>query len=231
MEKRYNKDMMNSYDFLRIAIPSYDKFQEQISKLIKNNRANSKTIRILDLGCGTGLTSKVILEKNKNIFITALDLEKNMINQAKKRIKSKNVQFVCKNAFNFLPTLKTESFDFVVSALTIHNFTRKNRNKLLKQIFRILKQGGCLINADKYSLDNSKEQDKALNYHFGVFNFFKKHKRPDLKENWIKHYKKDMDKDIIMKEKEAIKDLKEIGFKEIKITYRKHMFAVLIGKK
>jgi len=48
---------------------------------------HKKTITVLELGCGTGYTSKVILDADPRIRLRAIDNDESMLEQAEKKLK------------------------------------------------------------------------------------------------------------------------------------------------
>jgi 2-polyprenyl-3-methyl-5-hydroxy-6-metoxy-1,4-benzoquinol methylase len=67
---------------------------------------------ILDIGCGNGFITKEIAKAFPNTRITAVDIEKEKVNYAKRYNKAGNVKYVQGNLFH-LP-FKKESFDLVI---------------------------------------------------------------------------------------------------------------------
>ena len=84
---------------------------EQFKKLtiIKKHIKIKKSARLLDLGCGTGISSKF------NCFVVGIDPSFNLLRQNK--IKRKIM-----GTAEFLP-FKNGSFDCIVSVTAIHNFS------------------------------------------------------------------------------------------------------------
>lgn len=98
---------------LRIYDSSYDAFLQQLS----GNK-------ILEIGCGPGIISAYLLEKNKNLLIDAIDNSEGMIAFARKTVEG--INFFVKDARNIddlrhdyngiiagfcLPYLRTEELD------------------------------------------------------------------------------------------------------------------------
>ena len=112
---------INSYDKFANAYTDYvcsesnfwNKFIENpaFEKLLKNN-VKGKTV--LDLGCGSGISS-VKLEKWGG-DVVGIDISKNMLNIAKKM--HPKIKFI-QGSMEKLP-LKDMSFDVVASSLVIH---------------------------------------------------------------------------------------------------------------
>jgi demethylmenaquinone methyltransferase/2-methoxy-6-polyprenyl-1,4-benzoquinol methylase len=98
---------------------------------------------LLDVAGGTGDIAVRFLKRGGD-KVTLLDLNKNMLDVGKKKISDKNPRFlsqidwVCANAEE-LP-FADDSFDFYSIAFGIRNVTDKN--KALREAFRVLKPGG-----------------------------------------------------------------------------------------
>ena len=128
--------------------------------------------KILDLGCGTGkdvyTISQLIGEEGK---VIGVDMTEQQLSVAKKhqiyhqkefKLKKSNVEFH-QGFIEDLSFLADESIDIVVSNCVIN--LSDNKEKLFKEIFRVLKKGGELCFADIFAESRlSKEQklDKVL---------------------------------------------------------------------
>ncbi len=115
---------------------SYDNLygEEQINKLrlIKNNIKIGKNTRILDLGCGTGISSEF------GCFVVGIDTSFGMLKHNKK--------LKVFGTAECLP-FKTNSLDYIISVTSLHNFNNiKNSINEAKRagkgrfIFSILKK-------------------------------------------------------------------------------------------
>ncbi len=94
---------------------------------------------ILDLGTGTGVLLQFLLQKRFEVI--GIDFSKDMIKKAKDKIKREQGTLILGDIEN-LPFQKG-AFD-IVTAMTTLEFV-KNVEKLLNEIWRVLKSGGQFI--------------------------------------------------------------------------------------
>ncbi len=110
-------------------------------QFIQYSSINDKDI--LEIGCGYGFHTEMILKNSKPKNYTAVDITTEAIEATKKRLKLKNIIFQNVNLINAdaenLP-LKDESLDFIWSWGVIHHSL--NTEKIINEIFRTLKKNG-----------------------------------------------------------------------------------------
>jgi len=221
---RFQGEFGKKYDLFQLACPHHDKFQFKVGKAV-----HAKLVRnILEIGCGTGITTKKLLHAKKNIRVIAVDNEKTMIQQARKNLPQKRVRLVLQDALAFLKSLPNDSIDCVASAFTIHNFHKNYRLRVFREIHRILKKGGLFVNGDKYAHDDLKRFNKEIQWQFKKF---REVYNIDLSQKWIQHYAEDAKPDVIMREGVFKKQMKGLGFWKIKRVYRKRTEAVYVAEK
>ncbi len=112
------------------------------------------TMRVLDLGCGPGIVTAALARDVKEVV--AYDLTPEMLDKAMKRCKEaglKNVHFELGKAEQ-LP-FDEESFDCVVTRLTIHHFLDPHR--VMKEVVRVTRRGGKVVVAEVVSSENEEE--------------------------------------------------------------------------
>jgi len=115
----------------------------EIKKMRKmSNLEKDKTV--LEIGCGQGVGTKLINKYFRPKHICAIDLDKKMINRAKKKIHLSNVEFSVGDA-NLLK-FKDNTFDAIFDFGIIHHIP--NWRKCLKELKRLLKPNGQLIIED-----------------------------------------------------------------------------------
>mgnify|MGYP001608297768 CR=1 FL=1 len=235
--KRFHGKLGEEYELFKLACSHFDDLQNTVGKTVKDYFKNKEKdeIKALEIGCGPGYTTEIILNSDKRTKVIAIDNESVMIEQAKivlnNYIKDR-VKLIHADALEFLKKQNANYFDAFTSAFTLHNFHKDYRRKVLEEIYRVLKPQGIFVNGDKYVLDNESEHKKALQWQMQQFKTqYTKINRLDLIEEWTKHYKEDNKPNVIMKQGEAAKLMKVIGFKDVKIIFRKYTDAVLFAKK
>lgn len=101
-----------------------------------------KGLRVADIGCGTGVISQRISKLGVNQKIIACDWSLNMLKEAQKKTRNKNIAFLCADAHN-LP-LQGSGCDRVILFSCFPHFDNKQR--VLKEVNRILRRKGrCFI--------------------------------------------------------------------------------------
>lgn len=229
-EKRFSNKAGEEYDLFSLALPHQDDIQKDtVSLLINNFNSNIKNIKVLEIGFGTGITSKELLLRDKRITLFAVDNEGKMFDKAfgKLKVFPKN-RFTLQtiDVLDFLKTQKDNSFDAVVSVWVLHNLNKNIRNNILKEIFRVLKKGGIFVNGDKYAVQDKELHKNHLDWQIKQFDIFDKIKRPELKKEWIKHYTEDENSTRILFEKEFLLNSKKIGFSKAVILGRRYLDAI-----
>lgn len=237
-DKRFHGKAGEEYNLFKLACPHFEELENTLGKVIKEQFQNKNVaeIKVLEIGCGPGFTTLIILDSDKRTKIVAVDNEPVMIEQAKEILKefidNDRVQIIEDDALEFLKKQSSDSFDVFASGFTLHNLPNNFREKVIKEIYRVLKSGGIFVNADKYALDNESEHKKSLNWQLHQFKEkYSQINRLDLVEEWTSHYLEDYKPNIVMRESDSIKTMNKIGFKDIKIVFRKQMDAVLFARK
>ena len=113
----------------------YNEFNEVPATLSLLEKIKGK--KVLDLGCGTGIYTKIL--KRKGAKVQAIDISPKMIEIAKQYVRG--VDFKIGTVYN-LP-YKSGSFDIVLASLVVHYFA--NLDAAFEEVRRVLKKGGFFI--------------------------------------------------------------------------------------
>lgn len=99
---------------------------------------------ILEIGCGQGEGTNLIQRYFRPDKIYAIDLDKKMVERAKKRVKAENVAFEVGDASKL--RFEGEMFDAVIDFGIIHHIP--NWKDCLDELYRVLKPKGRVILED-----------------------------------------------------------------------------------
>lgn len=113
-------------------------------------------IRLLDLGCGTGLELEYFFRRNPTARVTGIDLAPGMLAALKAKFPDKALQLICGSYFDV--PLGSESFDGAVSVESLHHFTQVEKIPLYRRLWESLKPGGCFVLTDYFAADEEEER-------------------------------------------------------------------------
>ncbi|MCP4344693.1 MAG: class I SAM-dependent methyltransferase [Desulfobacterales bacterium] len=122
----------------------------------------NNNLRILDVCCGTGRGCVPFAKSSDTV--TGIDLSPHMLALAEEKInnlQSHNISFLQMDATDM--NFSDKEFDVIVSSFGLHEFDYDSMISVLKEMYRVLKEGGKL-----YVADYGKE-DSSLNLIFSVY--------------------------------------------------------------
>ena len=131
-----------------------------IKKQLKNIK-NPKDKKALDLGCGTGRYTELMLKVGFNVNV--LDYSKTMLDITKTKMlkfyDKNEVRKRCKKSLIINIPFPNKYFDLIISAGVFHQaYSINDYNQAIKECARVLKKGGILIS----EIFTSKIIDKKL---------------------------------------------------------------------
>lgn len=137
------------YDFFEpiLLLGKQAEYDSQIVTLLKLKELD----RVLDLGCGTGVLTRMIadqLDSGAGGISIGIDAAAKMIRVARKKRQSDTCRFEVAAAED-LP-FEDETFDAAVSSLFFHHVPLDLKEKALSEAFRVLVPGGRLVIADMH---------------------------------------------------------------------------------
>lgn len=204
----------------RKFIPCFDDFYGVTVSLAPMEIENPK---ILDIGAGTGLLTAFFLEKYPNASITLIDLSDKMLEVAKERFSGKNnIEYI---TADYLKYQFNDTYDMVVSALSIHHLEEQQKKDLFRKVYAILKHGGIFINADQtYGETPFLEEFNKRVWRDYI-------ESSGLTEEEIKAGYERISLDKESKLSEQVEWLQSAGFCDVGCVYKFYHFAVMCGRK
>jgi len=236
-EKRFKGMIGSDYDSIKLAWPYYDKLRNLMGQAITQycQKISQTEINALEVGYGTGDGTAIVLEANKKIKLLAVDNEELMFKKARERLRSYilegRLSLYTEDALSYLKKSNSNSFNVFSSTFVLHNLGKQERYELLKDIFRVLKEGGLFIAADKYVADNKKKDEELYEKQIKRLKIFDKLGKTYLKKQLIEHEMKDRSPEYIMVEGESRKEMEKIGFRKIQTIKRIKREALISAEK
>lgn len=169
MSSFFNERALGYEDHMKGTVNDFEKYYDIVSDPIC---ATKDRIKVLDLGCGTGLEIKGILKKAPNVEITCIDMSDNMLSILKDRYKDYEDQInVVKASYVTLP-FKEKEYDYVIAVMTMHHFLQDEKRSIYEKIKNALKFDGRYIEGD-YVVSEESERDclgayRELHDRFGL---------------------------------------------------------------
>ena len=142
MDNGTKKEIISQFDMIA-KLPDYWDHSQQYQKYLLKQIIGDVNIG-LDVGCGTGeLTGKLAFKCNRAIGI---DISKKMVEEARKRIKKENVDFINIDLDTFLNNSK-ETYDVIISIATFHHL---DMERTLIKLKEKLNSNGLILILDLY---------------------------------------------------------------------------------
>ena len=128
-------------------LPLYD----PIVKLLGGDRARRALLdqaaiqpgqRVLEIGCGTGSLAMLIQRLHPDVNIVGLDPDPKALARARRKVERARppIQFDC--GFSDALPYPGASFDRVFSSFMFHHLQEAEKEKTLREVWRVLKPGG-----------------------------------------------------------------------------------------
>ena len=220
IKKGFDK-VAKDYDLDRKKlIPCFDDLYGTAIKIVPYSKTD--TIKVLDLGAGTGLFAGLVAEIYPDWEYTLIDISEKMLGEAKKRFSDSRVNYIVQDYIN--GPIDGE-YDLIISALSIHHLSDLQKEELFIRLYLNLKNGGMFINADQ-ALGENENIDQL--YRAG---WLKEVKENGVKEDVLSSAIERMKEDKMSTLSNQIKWLKKAGFSDVNLWYKNLSFAVYSGRK
>lgn len=213
--EKYDQDIIKS-------IPGHEELHKVVDKIIE--RFDKKSLKILELGVGTGLTAERVLKIIPAAEYTAIDFSETMLNGARKRLAKYNVAFIQGDYSQIaLPC----NNNLVISVISIHHQkTNEDKKRLFQRIYSSLSKEGAFIFGD---LVTHKDQQVAALNDAKHFHHLAENAQDERSlAEWAHHHKY---LNSLAPLEDQIEWLKEVGFKEVQVVFTKYNTALIYAAK
>ena len=113
-------------------------------------------VRILDLGCGTGLELGYYFESAPEADVTGIDLAPGMLEELRRKFPDRPITLILGSYFDV--PFGEDTFDAAVSVESLHHFTKEEKTPLYEKLHKALKPGGCFVLTDYFALSEEEER-------------------------------------------------------------------------
>lgn len=138
--------------FIQWTMP--EKRMRSTLKIALSPRENDK---VLDFGCGTGTMLVLLKEQFPPIQAEGIDIDVKVLAIAEEKARKYGVEIDLRNYDGQHLPYPDNAFDKVLSSLVFHHLKREQKLSALKDIYRVLKNGGEL-----HIMDFGKVSNKLL---------------------------------------------------------------------
>ncbi|QQR78457.1 MAG: class I SAM-dependent methyltransferase [Candidatus Moraniibacteriota bacterium] len=230
MSKDRFSGIVDQYDLWTAIDPDYDRIHTRFREALAQElgRIPGEAVTVLEVGCGTGYTSRIILEADSRVRLETIDRSVGMVARAGAELSGFGERFGIHfgDMREILPGLGT--FPIICSALTIHNLCPDEQREVYSLVFQRLSPGGLFLSGDKVSLNDDDAYRETLaiiirrieavrGAHPQECAFFLNHERED---------------DAIRVTESAVLDmLEQAGFEQVSIGNRAGMHAIINARK
>lgn len=158
-------DVTQFDEHIRLIVPRYEELHEAVLRSIPPDLPS--TLKILELGCGTGELTKKLCERYPKAQIVALDYSSRMLAVCQEKLKKfgDRVRLI---EGDFSQTEFPQGCDVVISTLAIHHLPDPQKLELFQKIYRVLKREGWFVNGDVVLFESDRHallQDQVRSEH------------------------------------------------------------------
>jgi tRNA (cmo5U34)-methyltransferase len=212
------------YDrWMKTALPRYDELFQIAVDLIPFER--SQPIHVLDLGAGTGLFSHHLWQKYLQAKFTLYDIAAKMLDVARLRFKDQLDQFQFE-LIDHRDVSAVDSFDVVISSLSIHHLDGTEKKALFAAIFKALRRGGAFINVDQI---RAPTQELRELYWSNWLAHLQKQGAADEQVQASIQRRVEYDRDDLLIDQ--LRWLSEAGFEHVDLIYKHYFMGVFYAQK
>jgi tRNA (cmo5U34)-methyltransferase len=242
-EKKHAQEFIDKADIFILERKRIFEILKSFYRYFLENNIIDRTVKVLDLGCGSGAITRELLSVSDKMEVVLVDGSSDMLENAREDLISFNTHCVHKT---FQELLENESspddlltnFDFIVSSLAIHHLYTEEKEDLFKYIYNQLNPGGYFLNIDtiKAPTDELESWYRVLWSEWIGENEDKMKKRktwPHSSRTFVnlpKQYKNNPDNHPD-KLSDQLKDLESAGFRNVDCHYKYGIFAMYGGQK
>ena len=203
-------------------MPGFDDFYRAAIDLIQFPRESS--LKVLDLGAGTGLMAAFIAYSFPNARITMVDISNEMLERARARFELAGPRFRYEVSDYGVDRIQ-EKYDAIVSALSIHHLSDEQKRALFKRIHGALNDDGVFVNAEQFRCATPER------HKFHHERWLTRVRELGVDDRDLAAALERMKFDRAATLEDQLEWMREAGFRDIDCAYKNLIFAVYCGLK
>ncbi len=145
MEQFFDARAQSYDEHMRSVVRSFEPFYQGIAAAIP---ATDAAIRVLDLGCGTGLELAGIWTRAPRARVTGIDLSAEMLARLRERWAAYASQLELIKGSYLVHPLGEREFDCAISVMTLHHLLPHQKADLYSRVRACLVPGGVYVEGD-----------------------------------------------------------------------------------
>lgn len=215
--EQYNRDIRN-------AIPFHGDIHAKVMEFISKRWDSNGPFHVLDLGVGTGLTSRVVLDLLPKAKLTVVDFSEHMMAGARQTLGQERVKYVIADYSEM--DFGVGKFDLVVSVIGLHHQTDVGKILMFNKIKRALvPMGGAFIFGDLVTFRDPQTAalEAARHYHHLV----EKAADEQTLTEWAHHH---MFLNQLAPLEDQVDWLESAGFAKVEVLFQKFQTALIVAQ-
>ena len=214
--------------------------QEQIDVMLRLLSASGRPIkRFVDLGCGDGVFSEVLLDRFPDSSGRLLDFSEPMLVAARERLAPYGDRVRIVSADYSDPSRvglagQPASIDAVVSGFSIHHQPDSIKKRIYREVFELLAPGGVFVNIEHVASCSDWAEGLADAHFIDSVCEFHRSRNPDCqRERIARDYVEREDKhaNILAPVEDQCRWLEQIGFIDADCYLKVFELAVFAGRR
>jgi tRNA (cmo5U34)-methyltransferase len=223
IDQVFNSSIGYYDDWMKKALLNYDDIFKAAQDVIPFDP--EAQIEVLDLGAGTGLFSKHVMERCPKANFLLYDLAEKMLGVARDRFCQypKQFRFVIGD---YRKLDVSQNVDLTISSFSIHHLADDEKRDLFRRIYGVLKARGLFINIDQIRGETPYLQDLYWKH------WLKEVRRAGASEERIRESvdrRAAYDRDASLLDQ--LQWLKEAGFVNVDCIYKNYFAGVFLALK
>ncbi len=215
IQEHFAKQASDYEALMTRLVPQYLEQHKIISDLLPSDK--SKNYRVLDLGCGNGVLSEIVLKKLPNSHIVGFDITNEMLDAYEQKISKYTKSYELIQG-DYKVNSIGESYDIILTGMTLHHLNWDDRKLFYQNLFNSANQNAIYISND-IIID---EDTNVREHQYLLWKQFMQDQGEDP-EFW---YEKHIEKDFPIILSNHFNWLKEAGFQQSACYWRMYNFAI-----